>query len=210
LGQPTPGSIQPVASVNETVEATPSPNGPYGEARGVGTGPSAGRDFGGGRSDGALDPERRRQLQERLAQMTPEEREQFRARRAARRSGGSSGGSEPRSPGSARQPVDLSGVSNLPAVERGATTIDGLFGPLPITESIARVWVVEDGRLQGIDVRLGMSDGLATELLGGVRRGSSLEVGAALVTNVTTPDNGPSTSRSNSGSPLIPRFGRRR
>lgn len=210
LGQPTPGSIQAVGSANGTVEATLSPTRPYGEARGVGAVPSAGRGFAAGRSDGALDPERRRQVQERLAQMTPEERERFRARRAARRNGASRGSSESRPSGDARQPANVSGVSNLPAVERGATTIDGLFGPLPVTESIARVWVVENGRLQGIDVRLGMTDGLATELLSGVRRGSELEVGAALVTSVTTPDNGPSSSSSNSRSPLIPQFGRRR
>ena len=219
LGQPTPGSIQAVGSANGTVEATLSPTRPYGEARGVGAVPSAGRGFAAGRSDGALDPERRRQVQERLAQMTPEASRPPRptdsgtaprARRAARRNGASRGSSESRPSGDARQPANVSGVSNLPAVERGATTIDGLFGPLPVTESIARVWVVENGRLQGIDVRLGMTDGLATELLSGVRRGSELEVGAALVTSVTTPDNGPSSSSSNSRSPLIPQFGRRR
>ena len=210
LGQPTPESIQAVGPVNVTVEAAPSDTGPYGEVRGVAAAPSAGRGFAGSRSDGALDPERRRQFQERLAQMMPEEREQFRARRAARRSGDGRGGTEPRRSGGARQPADVSSVSNLPAVERGTTTIDDLFGPLPMTESIGRVWVVEDGRLQGIDVRLGMTDGSATELLGGAERGSDLEAGAALVTNVTTPDNGPSASSGNRRSPLIPQFGRRR
>jgi hypothetical protein len=62
-----------------------------------------------------------------------------------------------------------------------ATTIDALFGPLPPVETAGRVWRMVGGQLQPVRVRLGISDGQATELLDG-----DLEPGVELVTNVTT------------------------
>jgi len=196
LEQPVPESMQARVLTDENAEAAPSAGGGGGEGRGVGVGPGRG---GGG---GAPDPERRRQFEERFAQMTPEEREQFEARRA---SGGGAG-----RPRGAQRTANASSVPNVPTVERGATTIDALFGPLPVTETTGRVWVVEDGRLQEVDVRLGVTDGSATELLSWAGPGSGLEAGTTLVTNVTTPDNGPAPPSANSGSPLIPQFGRGR
>ena len=168
----------------------------------------------GGGGGGAPHPERRRQFQERLAQMTPEEREQFEARRAARGGGGGGGGGfgggGAGRPRDAQRPANASSGPNVPTVERGATTIDALFGPLPVTETTGRVWLIEDGHLQEVDVRLGVTDGAATELLGRAGRGPGLEAGAMLVTNITTPDNGPAPPSGNGGSPLIPQFGRGR
>ena len=211
LGQPVPESMQPVGSTAENAEAAPSPGGGGGEGREGAASPDGGGGFGGGRGGGAPDPERRRQFQERLAQMTPDEREQFEARRAARGDGGGRGGGQGAGrPSGAQRAANASSGPNVPTVERGATTIDALFGPLPVTETTGRVWLVEDGRLQEVDVRLGVTDGSATELLGGAGPGSGLEAGATLVTNITTPDNGPSPPSANSGSPLIPQFGRRR
>ena len=218
LGQPVPASMQTRGPANDA-EAAPSAARAGGETPGATAAPDGGRGFGGGGGDGAPDPERRRQFQERLAQMTPAEREQFEARRATRGGGGGGGGRgggggfggrRAGRPEGARRAANAPNGPNVPAVERGATTIDALFGPLPVTETTGRVWVVEDGRLQEVDVRLGVTDGSATELLGGAGPGSGLEAGATLVTNVTTPDNGPSAPSGNSGSPLIPRFGRRR
>jgi hypothetical protein len=40
--------------------------------------------------------------------------------------------------------------------------------------------------------------------------GSAIAAGTQLVTNVSTPDNGPAPPAGNAGSPLIPQFGRRR
>ena len=209
LEQPVPESMQVRGSTDENAEAAPSASGGGGAERGVATGPGGGGGFGGGGGGGAPDPERRRQFQERLAQMTPEEREQFEARRAAG-GGGRGGGRGAGRPRGAQRAANASSGPNVPTVERGATTFDALFGPLPVTETTGRVWVVEDGRLQNVDVRLGVTDGSATELLGGAGPGSSLEAGATLVTNITTPDNGPGPPIANGGSPLIPQFGRGR
>lgn len=212
LEQPVPESMQVRGSTDENAEAAPSAGGGGGEGRGVAAGPGGGGSFGGGGGGGgggAPDPERRRQFQERLAQMTPEEREQFEARRAAG-GGGRAGGRGAGPPRGAQRAANASSGPNVPTVERGATTIDALFGPLPVTETTGRVWVIEDGRLQEVDVRLGVTDGSATELLGGAGRGVDLEAGTTLVTNVTTPDNGPAAPSANGGSPLIPQFGRGR
>ena len=64
--------------------------------------------------------------------------------------------------------------TTVPAVERGATTIDALFAPLEVTETSGRVWVLDAGQLRPVEVRLGVTDGTATELLAvpGARRGA--------------------------------------
>ena len=209
LEQPVPESMQARGSTDENAEAAPSAGGGSGEGRALAAEPGGGGGFGRGGGGGAPDPERRRQFQERLAQMTLEEREQFEARRAAD-GGGRAGGRGAERPRGAQRAANASTGPNVPTVERGATTIDALFGPLPVTETTGRVWVVEDGRLQEVAVRLGVTDGSATELLGGAGRGFDLEAGTTLVTNVTTPDNGPPPPSANGGSPLIPEFGRRR
>jgi len=51
-------------------------------------------------------------------------------------------------------------------VDRGATTIDALFAPLEVTETTGRVWALDEGVLRPVVVRLGVTDGTATELLG--------------------------------------------
>ena len=216
---------------------------------------------GGGFGGGAPDPERMRQFQERLQQMSPEAREQFMAQRRAGRGGG--GGGLGGTAGAPRQRVSVPDAPTIPTVERGATTIDALFGPLPATESTGRVWVMEGGQLQAVNVRLGVTDGTATELLGalGTAGGPTrprendqlamlrqrlenledesaratlerlieqveerlaepssapagpsgqLQAGTQLVTNISTPDNGPTLPGRASGSPLMPQFGFRR
>jgi len=62
----------------------------------------------------------------------------------------------------------------------GATTIDALFGPLPVTETRGRAYVAVDKKLKAVPLRLGISDGQMTELIEG-----ELEPGTELVTNVT-------------------------
>ena len=68
-----------------------------------------------------------------------------------------------------------------PARAGQATTIDALFGPLPNVESRGRVWLYVDNQLRPVPVRLGISDGQATELLEG-----ELTDGTEVVTNVST------------------------
>jgi hypothetical protein len=140
---------------------------------------SAGRGFGDGRGQ-------RGRMAERLQGLPPEERqrlfEQLRARginppnrpgadNASRRPSGSSTGATGN--GEAAAPKSLT--------ERNpqATTIDALFGPLPPVEAFGRVWIFSNKELKPVRVRLGISDGQATELLEG-----DIELGTELVTNV--------------------------
>ena len=269
LGQSMPESTQSERSGDQTAVSTSGQGGGSGSGDGFAAGPDSGGGFGGGGfggRGGPPDPERMRQFQERLAQMTPEEREQFEARRAARGGGGGGFGGRARSASGARRASNASSGPNVPAVERGATTIDALFGALPEIETTGQVWVMQGGRLEQVNVRLGVTDGTATELLG-VRppaagalvsqparnpqlamlreqlatvedeterstlaraieqleqtatapqltprapTASRLAAGTALVTNVTTPDNGQAQPSGAGGSPFIPQFGRRR
>jgi HlyD family secretion protein len=263
LDQPVPASLQQGGatgrpSTGNTGGAPPAVSGPAGAPGGGG--------FGGAGERGAPDPERMRQMRERMTQMSPEEREQFFAERRA--AGGGPGGDGRGRPGgvagsgSRRRPANAPNGPNIPTVDRGATTIDALFGALPPVESTGRVWVMNGDRLEEVNVRLGVTDGTATVLLGVLgeqpqaeapavdpqvallreqlgaiqdetaratlertieqiearsrqqaptpRAGRSLPAGVQLVTNITTPDNGPSAPSGGSGSPLIPQFGRRR
>jgi HlyD family secretion protein len=83
----------------------------------------------------------------------------------------------------------------------GAETVDALFGPLPQTESAGRVWIARNGALQPVRVRLGLSDGTHTELLGG-----ELSDGAEVVTNVVVAAGGARSQQTTPGSanPLMP------
>jgi hypothetical protein len=129
-----------------------------------------------------------------LQGLSPEEREQMLQRMRARgfdpsafggegssRSAGPSasnteqrarGNATPRSRSEAPSPADQ---------KTGATTIDALFGPLPVVETRGRVWLYVDKTLKPVQLRLGITDGQATELIEG-----DLEPGTEVVTNVTT------------------------
>ena len=120
--------------------------------------------FGGG---GGPDPERRQRMMERMQQMSPEERQEFFARMRERRAASGAGGpgGAGRGPGSARRRANVQEGPNVPAVERGASTIDALFAPIEVEETSGRVWVMNRGRLSSLRVRLGVTDGTASELL---------------------------------------------
>jgi len=112
--------------------------------------------------------------------MSPEERAQF------RESLGGSGGGRGQGAGgglSRRDARAAEPAAAPPAIARNtqATTIDALFGPLPAVESTGRVWVNDAGQLRPVRVRLGITDGQATELIEG-----DLTEGMALVTAVNT------------------------
>ena len=148
--------------------ASGSPDGGFGRAGGTppgGFGRAGG--FGGG---GGPDPERRQRMMERIQQMSPEERQEFFARMRERRGGGGPGGpgapgSFGRNPDGPRRRANAQEQPNVPAVERGASTIDALFAPIEVEETAGRVWVLDDGRLSSLNVRLGVTDGTASELL---------------------------------------------
>lgn len=81
-----------------------------------------------------------------------------------------------------------------------AQTIDALFAPLPVVESRGRAWTFTGGQLNPLPLRLGISDGTNTEVLGG-----ELQENTEVVTGVTglgptraTPTQG------GTGNPLMP------
>jgi HlyD family secretion protein len=55
--------------------------------------------------------------------------------------------------------------AEAPAMTSGATTFDALFGPLTQTETFGQVWLNESGKLKGVRLRLGITDGQQTELI---------------------------------------------
>lgn len=192
-GSPSPGDQarsgagQPAAS-DQASPPRPGRQEGAGE-RGGGESGEAGRSAGASRGgfDPTLSPEeRRRRMEERLRNMSPEERAQFEARRRQREVQGGGRGERDGSPagGDARRDVSrgiVGGVAGGTAISSGATTIDALFGPLPVTESTGRVWLFVNRELKPINVRLGISDSSDTELIRG-----DLEEGQQVVVNFTT------------------------
>jgi len=117
--------------------------------------------------EGIPSPERRRQFRERLAQMSPEEREQRMSRQLVNRDPTDDLRANGLPQVSSATGLTLeSTVTTVPAVERGAKTIDALFGALPLIETTGRVWRLAGNSLQQINVRLGVTDGTSTELVG--------------------------------------------
>ncbi len=215
LNQPVPPELQqgrsgasPQASVAGDSSARPgefagglgAPGGsPVGLGGGRGGGPGG---FDGG-PGGAPDPERRRQMMERIQQMSPEEREQFFARMRARGGPGGGGPGGGQRGGRPRRLANAGGDTAIPAVERGATTIDALFSPLPPTVSNGRVWLLDGDRIAPVEVRLGVTDGTASELLGVRRAGADTPAAArasdaAWVQDLRGPDGG-ATARPDAG-----------
>ena len=174
---------------------------------------AAGAERGGGQGRGGFDPnmtpeERRKRFEERMASMTPEERERMQARMRegggrggfGGREGGSAdgggrgfgGGNEagardaaPRARGSAAADVPARAASGQPAgraMAPAATTIDSLFGPLPVTESRGTAWQYENRQLKMLRLRLGISDGTFTEIL----NEADVPANAEVVINMTT------------------------
>jgi HlyD family secretion protein len=135
----------------------------------------------------------------RAQNLSPEEREQLLQRMRARGFDPTAPGAargEPRSPGGTARGGQPSAASDQQTARGGrqtprqpasaperaasATTIDALFGPLPTVETRGRVWLHVDKQLKPVQLRLGISDGQATELLEG-----DLQPGTEVVTNVT-------------------------
>ena len=154
------------------------PSGGGGERAGGGAPGGDGPGFGppGGFGGGGADPERRQRMMERIQQMSPEERQEFFARMRERRGAGGGGGAggpgrpggfggPGRGDGAQRRRANVQEGPNVPAVERGASTIDALFAPIEVEETTGRVWVLNGGRLSSLGVRLGVTDGTASELL---------------------------------------------
>ena len=143
-------------------------------------------------SDGAGGGRRSRgNFAERMASMTPEERERFMERMRARgftppaegQAAASDGGGRGQGArGQARTPASAPAPSKTQAPT--ATTFDALFGPLTQTETFGQVWLDLGGKLQRVRTRLGISDGQQTELIQALD--GELKDDTEVVTNVTT------------------------
>lgn len=212
-GQPgggAPGGPPPAAGQQAQARPQGAPGAaPAGAGDGEGRGTEARQGgFGGGR--GGFDPnmtteERRKAMEERMAAMTPEERERFQAARGRRGEGG-----QPGAPGAGNAPAGqrrdnsrgiTAGITPGPTHQSGATTIDALFGPLPVVESRGRAWIYVENKLQPVALRLGVTDGSFTEIISG-----DITEGQDVVTGMTTglePRAGASQQPNNTQNPLM-------
>ena len=64
-----------------------------------------------------------------------------------------------------------------------ATTIDSLFGPLPVVETRGAAWLWENKQLKQVRLRLGASDGTNIEV---IEATPEVREGMEVVTNVIT------------------------
>lgn len=165
-GQSTAAASRPGAPPSGVASANRPPAGAPGTS-------GSGGGFGGGQGGGQTDPERRRQMTERMQNMSPEERQQFFQRMRERGAGGSGGDAV------SSQPANRVTPSQKPLTTSGAQTIDSLFGPLPRPESSGRVWLWVNNQLKPVRVRLGVADSSYTELISG-----DLPEGAEVVTGI--------------------------
>ena len=184
-GQGGPG--QPPAGAAPQAGAPPSA-GTQGRAAGDAEGPSSDASARPGGGRGGFDPnmtpeERRRRMEERLASMTPEERERFQARMQSRL-GGAQGPQSGSAPGGSRAGRGPAAAGEQPSrtMSSGATTIDSLFGPLPIVETRGAAWLYVGKQLKMVRLRLGISDGTFTEII----NEAELQPGTEVVVNLTT------------------------
>jgi HlyD family secretion protein len=181
-------------------------------AQAGGEGRQGGEGFGGRGGGRGFDPnmtpeERRKRMEERMAQMSPEDRERFQARMreggggrggfgGGNGAGGSAqggfGGNRAGAPGQGgtragaqagnRQAGAGATQEAVPSLASRGTTIDSLFGPLPTVETRGTAWQYENKQLKMIRLRLGVSDGSFSEILNETDVPASAEV----VTSMTT------------------------
>jgi hypothetical protein len=97
--------------------------------------------------------------------------------------GGEAGGGGRRNAGP--QPGQNQGAgsdSQSRTLSSGATTIDSLFGPLPVVETRGMAWLYVNKQLKPVRLRLGISDGTFTEIINDEELQPNMEV----VTMMTT------------------------
>ncbi len=183
--QQAPATQQPrrSAQAGQARESAP----PETASQGEGSAPQAGRGdgAGGGRRGG------RGNFSERMANMTPEERERFMERMRARGFTPPADGTTAAAPerGGRGQGPGAQGRAQAtrpaaPPAQGGATTFDALFGPLAPQESFGQAWLNVDNKLQRVRLRLGITDGQQTELIQALD--GDLKDGTEVVTNVIT------------------------
>jgi HlyD family secretion protein len=170
-----------------------------------------------GRPDGSSDrpsvpdevpadsPERRQQMRDRLQSMSPDEREAFIGRMRERRANAGQQNGRAATTRPSQRPRTPA-TETIPAVDRGASTIDALFAPIKVIETTGQVWLLSNDVLTPISITLGASDGTSSELVTDQTTGRALINGSILVTNITTPATSPVRTTGGNTSPLIPQF----
>jgi HlyD family secretion protein len=182
---------------NQTGDDRPATSAKGATPPGVGTLTNGSRRSSGGNSDagdgggngaGNAD-ERRRRMLERLESMPHAEREQVLARMRAR-------GFDPTSAASGQAAVpERKQTSATPRWQR-AQSVDALFGPLTSTETPGRAWRAVNGRLEPVRLRLGISDGTATEVRAGDIAPDTQVVTSVVLPNRETPQASPAGGQS--------------
>jgi len=106
-----------------------------------------------------------------------------------------------------RGPTRTSRLDSAPTMNTSATTIDSLFGPLPVEESRGQAWLYENKQLKQVRLRLGISDGTNVEVLDA---NPEVREGTEIVTNVIIDTGTPTTpGQNNNNNPLLgPQRGR--
>ena len=165
------------------------------QGQGAGDQGGAGRGGRGGGQGGGDDADRLARAMDRFKSMSPDEQLQFIARMKDRGQDVSvferaRAAQAPKTP--AMQPRD--------GATQSAQTIDALFAPLQPVESQGRAWLYIDKQLKPVRLRLGITDGTNTELLGG-----ELQPGTELVTGVIMSGTRPTAA--GAGNPLLPQRG---
>lgn len=212
-GQATSGQQPAPVPAQPNAQREPPPNSPQARGGGdqaVGQREGSGRGgFGGaGRgSDPNMTPEeRQRRREEFLKNMTPEQRERFEARmrEGGGRGGFGDGNRDQNQAGAGQgqgarpnQTARAGGNSQTPSQSRtlasGATTIDSLFGPLPVVETRGMAWLYVNKQLKLVRLRLGITDGTFTEVLNEEELQPNMEIVTMMTTGLetrTTPGQG--------------------
>ena len=186
--QPAAQQARPARAAQPAAGSDRGSDGPPAAQDGGTSGSDGAAGTGGGRGRGAG---RRGNFADRLAAMTPEEREQAMQRMRARgfqfpadlQPGASAGGGRGQGAAPQRaQPAAAAARQPAPAPNAGASTFDALFGPLPPTETFGQAGLHQQGKLQRVRLRLGVSDGQQTELLQALD--GTIDEGTEVVTNV--------------------------
>jgi len=189
-GTPTPGAPAPGAPAAAPAPASSSPS----QTAAPGAAPTMGQSEG---RRGGFDPAR---MMERFKGMSPDEQAQFIARMKDRGQDTSAFEKEMKNV----KPADAKSASSALRPKYGAAasaqTIDALFAPLPSVETRGRAWLFINHELKPVNLRLGVTDGTNTEIIGG-----EIQPPAEVVTGVT----GLGATRNlpgqgGSGNPLMP------
>jgi HlyD family secretion protein len=181
-------------------------NGPGGSggARGdkAGSAQAGSGRSGRGPGGGSDNPDRQARAMERFKSMSPDEQTQFIARMKDRGQDtaafealvGGKGG-EKKAPATAGTGFVFTPRYGSP---QSGETIESLFKPLPVAQSTGRAWIFVDHQLKPVTIRLGITDGTYTELVGG-----DLQEESEVVTGITGVGSARTTAAAAAGNPLL-------